>query len=131
MGSLRALEARLARLEARVAAIPDPEEQEARHERLILHLDAWFIGGCFEDIPEKNRDASMWEFVLKYGPVYLEMVWEGIVDGREELLAAGVDFTRVEGVDEDDVAAVRPYGAPGPSTPSKLWGNFSLTPENE
>ena len=130
MGSLRALEARLARLEARVAAIPDPQEQEASAERWILHLDAWLLGGCFEEILEKNRDASMWEDAVKYAPVFLQMVWEGFLDGREELLVAGVGFTRVEGVDEDDVAAVRPYGAPGPGTPPKLWGNLSLTTEN-
>jgi hypothetical protein len=60
-----------------------------------------------EDIPEKDRDPSMWEFVSDYAPVYLRLVWEGILDGRDELLAAGVDFTRLEGVDEDDVAAAR------------------------
>jgi hypothetical protein len=45
--------------------------------------------GCFEDIPEKNRDASMWVFAVKYAPVYLEMTWKGFLDGREELLAPG------------------------------------------
>ena len=128
MGNLKSLEVRLARLEARVAAIPDPEEQEASAKMLLLHHDVWLLGGSFEDIPEEDRDPSIWEFVLKYGPVDLEMVWEGIVGGREELLVAGVDFTRVEGVDEEDVAAVRPYGAPGPDTPPKLWGNLSLPP---
>ena len=61
-----------------------------------------------EDVPEKDRDPSMWEHAVKYGPVFLRMIWEGAMPRREELLAAGVDFTRVEGVDEDDVAAVRP-----------------------
>jgi hypothetical protein len=94
VGNLKTLEVRLARLEAHVAAILDPEEQEASAKMLLLHHDVWLLGGSFEDIPEEDRDPSIWEFVLKYGPVDLEMVWEGIVGGREELLVAGVDFTR-------------------------------------
>lgn len=105
MGSLklRALEVRLARLEARVAAIPDREQEKERKRVWFLHEDAWLLGGTLEDIPEKDRDPSSWECLSEYGPVYLEMVWEGLLDGREVLLAAGVDFTRLESIDEDDI----------------------------
>ena len=96
MGSLRAkaLEARLARLEARVAAIPDPEEKEASNKRFCLHMETWLLGGSFEDIPKEDRDLSLWDFAVSYGPVYLGLVWEEILPGREECLADGVDFTR-------------------------------------
>jgi hypothetical protein len=55
------------------------------------------------------------------------MVWEGLLDGREEALADRVDFTRLEGVDEDDVAAVRAPGLPGPDVHLKLGKNLSLS----
>jgi hypothetical protein len=100
MGNLKALEARLARLEARVATIPDPKEQNASTQGWILHVDTWFLGGSFEDIQEKDREPSMWEQALKYGPVFLKMIWEGNMPGREVLLAAGVDFSRVRGADQ-------------------------------
>ena len=118
MASLKSLEARLARLEARVAAVPDPEEQEARDERWFLHTDTWLLEGSFEDMPEKDRDASMWESLSRYGPSYLGLIWEGILPGREELLAAGVDFTRARGC--EDFVGGRRYGAPAPDTPRKL-----------
>jgi hypothetical protein len=129
MGSmiLRALEARLTRLEARVAAIPDPEEQKEARRVFLLHQDAWLVGGSLEDVPVKDRDPSTWEILSEYGPLYLKMIWEGILDGRDELLAAGVDFTRLEGVDEDDVAAVRAPGLPGPDVHLKLGKNLSLS----
>jgi hypothetical protein len=114
MGRLRAQKARLARLEARIFSIPDPQEKKEQKRILLLCLDVWNRGGTLEDVPVKDRDPSTWEFVLKYAPVYLRMVWEGILDGRDELLAAGVDFTLIEGVDQDDVAAVRAGGSPGP-----------------
>jgi hypothetical protein len=100
MGSLKALEAHHARLEARVAALPDPKEQEARDERWNLHADMWLLEGCFEDIPEKDRDPSMWESLSRYGPSYLGLVWEGILPGRKEYLAAGVDFARASGCED-------------------------------
>ena len=100
MASLRSLEARLARLEAQIAAIPDPEEQNASTEKWILHVHTWLLGGSFADIPEKDRDSSMWGHAVKYGPVFLKMIWEGNMPGREKLLAAGVDFSRVEGADQ-------------------------------
>ncbi len=52
MGNVKALEARLARLEVRVAAITDPEEQEESERVLLLHIETWFLGGSFEDIPK-------------------------------------------------------------------------------
>lgn len=125
--NLRALEARLTRLEARVATISDPEEEKERERILLLYLHIWDRRGSLEDIPEKDRDPSTCELVSKYAPVYLEMVWEGILDGREEALAAGVDFTRLEGVDEDDVAAVHAPGLPGPDVHPKLGKNLSLS----
>jgi hypothetical protein len=115
VGSLKSLEARLTRLEARVAAITDPVEQEESERVLLLHMETWFLGGSFEDIPKKDRDPSLWEHAVKYGPVYLGLVWKGDLPGREEGLAAGVDFTRA--MDCSDGAGDRPYGAPGPDTP--------------
>ena len=103
MASLRSLEARLARLEAQIAAIPDPEEQNASTEKWILHVDTWFLGGSLEDIAEKDREQSMWEQAVKYGPVFLKMIWEGDMPCREELLAAGVDFSLVKGADQEAV----------------------------
>ena len=119
MGSLRAkaLEARLARLEARVAAMPDPKEEEASNKRFYLHMKTWMIGGSFENIPQKDRDPSLWDFAVSYGPVYLGLVWEGYLPGREEDLAAGVDFTRA--MDCSDIVGGRFLGAPGPDTPRK------------
>jgi hypothetical protein len=133
MGSLklRALEPRLARLEARVAAIPDPEEEKEQERILRLYLDVWDRGGTLEDVPEKDRDPGTWKVVSDYAPVYTGMVWEGLLEGREEHLAEGFDFTRLEGVDEDDVAAAR-AGVPGLSDPKvapKRRGNRSLTKE--
>ncbi len=118
MGTLKSLEARLACLEARVAAIPDPEEQEASRKTYLLHEETWLLGGSFEDIPAQDRDSSTWEFLLRYGPSYLGLVWEGILPGREELLAAGVDFTRASGC--EDFVGGRLYGAHDPDTPRKL-----------
>ena len=118
MGRLRTYEARLARLEARIFSIPDPDEQKEEERVLRLYLNVWDRRGSLEDVPEKDRDPSMWQIVSDYAPVHLRMVWEGTLNGREEALAAGVDFTRLEGVDADDVAAVLASGAPGPPVPT-------------
>lgn len=130
MGNLRSLEARLARLEARILAIPDPEEQKAREQVTLAHHETWLLGGSFEDVMEKDRDPALWDFVLKYGPVHLEMVWKGLLDGREELLAAGVDFARLAGIDEDEVAAARASGATGPEVASEASGDLPLSEED-
>ena len=124
MGNLKALEARLARLEARVATIPDPKEQNASTQGWILHVDTWFLGGSFEDIPEKDRDPIMWEDVAKYGPAFLKMIWEENMPGREELLAAGVDFTRARGC-EDFVGGRPPTAPPAPTRLASSEGSFS------
>ena len=121
MGISKGLQARLARLEAKVEALPDPvAEQEAELERarlFELHWLTWATGGSFEDIPEKDRDPEIWESVLRYGPILLGYVWEGFEPGREELLAIGVDFTLA---DDLDIVSAPKYGAPGPDTPRKL-----------
>ncbi len=118
MGNLKALEARLAHLEARVAAIPDPKVQEARDERWILHIDTWLHEGSIEDIPEKDCDSSMWNSLSQYGPSYMGLVWEEILPGREEFLAAGGEFMRAR--DCEDFVGGRPFDVPGPDTPRKL-----------
>jgi hypothetical protein len=100
-----------------VAAIPEPEEGEANDKRFYLHMETWFLGGSFEDVPEEERDPSLWELAVSCGPVYLGLVWEGGLPGREEGLADGVDFTRA--MDCSDSVGGRPYGAPGPDTPRK------------
>ena len=84
-----------------------------------LHFEMWMFEGSFEDIPEKDRDPELWEFFVRYSPVFLGLIWEGERPGREELLAAEVDFTRAYD-DGYDIVGVRPYGAPGPNTPRKL-----------
>jgi hypothetical protein len=97
------VEARLVRLEASVKALPDPAAEREKERVSKLHYWTWLLGGPFEDIPEKDRDPELWEQACRYGHVLLEYIWEGAPDEREELLAAGVDFTQVEGIDEDDV----------------------------
>ena len=74
--------------------------------------------GSFEDIPKEDRDPKLWKGACEIGPIQLGSIWEGLDPGREELLAAGVDFTRA--YDCSDIVGVRPYGAPGPDTPRKL-----------
>ena len=107
------VEERLTRLGASVRCLPDPEAESER-ERLFLelHFFTWAIGGSLGDIPEKDRDLELWEFAVEYGPISLGLVWEGKQPGREELLAAGVDFTLARDVSE--LVSGRPYGAPGP-----------------
>jgi|SRR5215204_3216858 len=119
MRSLKDLEARLARLEASVRGLPElAEEEQEKKSPLKRHIHAWLFGGLFEDIPEKERDLELWEFCCDYGPVWLELVWEDL-PGHEWLLAAGVDFTRAEGIDEEMVGGC-PYGAGGSDEPAKL-----------
>ncbi len=103
MGIPKHLEERVARLEARVKYLPDPEAERERKRVVELHANTWLVEGSLEDIPEKDRDQELWGHYCKYSPVILRMIWEGNLEGRDELLAAGVDFTRAEGIDEDDV----------------------------
>ena len=122
MGIPQRLQARLARLEASVEALPGPVAEQAaerERERLFeLHMVTWSTRGSFEDIPEKDRDLEMWELFCEHGPLILGAIWKGFEPGREEYLAAGVDFTLA-----DDLPGFRSapkYGAPGPNTPRKL-----------
>jgi len=119
MRGLKHLEARLARLEVNFESLGDLAEGQEKKSLLELHIQTWLFGGSFEDIPEKERDPELWEFSCEYGPVWLGLVWEEHLPGRERLLAAGVDFTRAEGIDEEMVGG-RPYGAGGPNAPPKL-----------
>ena len=107
----------LTRLEARVRCLPDPEAERERERLLERHIFTWSLRGSLDDIPEKDRDLELWEFAVEYGPIFLGLVWEGEQPGREELLAAGVDFTLARDV---SLVGGRPYGAPGPDTPRKL-----------
>jgi hypothetical protein len=109
---------RLEKLEARVASLPDREAERERKRLYELHFVTWATRGSFADIPEKQRDPEMWESVVEYAPIFLGYIWEGFHPGREEFLAAGVDFTLAD--DVSDVIGGRKYGAPGPDTPRKL-----------
>ncbi len=106
------------RLETRAAAIPGSDEQKEKEKIWHVYLDVWDCGGTLEDVPEKDRDPRIWDIVSSCALTFLEMVWEGILDGREELLAAGVDFTLAAEI--TDYYAFREYGAPDPDTPRKL-----------
>ena len=120
MSSLKRLEARLARLEVTFKDLGDLAKKEQEQKSLLeRHIHTWLFGGSFEDIPEEERDLELWEFCCDYVPVWLELVWEEHLPGREQLLAAGVDFTRAEGIDEDMVGG-RPCGAADPNAPPKL-----------
>ena len=104
MRSLKRLEPRLARLEVSFKDLPDLAREEQEKKSLLeLHIQTWLAGGSFEDIPEKERDPEFWEFLCTYGPVWLGLVWENHLPGRDQLLAAGVDFARAEGIDEEMV----------------------------
>ncbi len=118
MGIHKRARERLTRLEASVRCLPDPEAERERERLLELHCFTWSIGGSLGDIPEKDRGLELWEFAAEYGPIFLGLVWEGRQPARDELLAAGVDFTLARDVSE--LVGGRPYGAPGPDTPRKL-----------
>ena len=82
------------------------------------HVHTWLMGGSFEDIPEKDRNPTLWEEASKYGPVWLGLVREGVLPGHKELLAAGVDFTRAMDVGGGIVGKRRNH-APAPTTRRK------------
>ena len=88
-----------------MAYLPDPEAQRESKRLRELHYLTWLDGGSFEDIPEEDRDRKVWEAHCNFGPVLLKLIWKGRLPGREELLDAGIDFTRAEGISEDDVRA--------------------------
>jgi hypothetical protein len=110
----RVLYERLERLERK---IPQPDDQtgretewEGRTESLFRHFRVWAVRGKLEEVPEEIRDAEMWGYAEAYGPSFLGMVWEGILEGREEFLAAGVDFTLAE--DCSDIVGGRLHPPP-------------------
>ena len=92
----RALYERLERLERKIPRPAEQTEREGSTELYLEHFRVWAIGGEIEEIPEGIRDAEMWAHAEEYGPVFLGLVWEGILEGREEFLAAGIDFTLAE-----------------------------------
>jgi hypothetical protein len=92
----RDLQERLNRLERQIPRPADQTEREGSTELLLWHFRVWAVGGELEEIPEEIRDAEMWAYAEEYGPVFLGLVWEGVLEGREEFLAAGVDFTLAE-----------------------------------
>ena len=92
----RALHGRLERLERKMPQPADQSEREGSTELFLEHFRVWAVGGELEEIPEEIRDAEMWARAEEYGPVFLGLVWEGILEGREEFLEAGVDFTLAE-----------------------------------
>ena len=87
------LQERINRLERKIPRPVDQTEREGRTELLLRHFRVWAVGGEIEEVPEGIRDAEMWAHVEESGPVFLGLVWEGILEGREEFLAAGIDFT--------------------------------------
>jgi hypothetical protein len=114
----RALYERLERLERK---IPRPDDQtgretelEGRTELALRHLKVWAVRGEIEEVPAEIRDAEMWARAEEYGPGFLGMVWEGILEGREEFLAAGVDFTLAE--DCSDIVGGRLHPPPRPES---------------
>jgi hypothetical protein len=92
----RDLQKRLNRLERKIPRPADQTEQEGRTELHLRHFKVWAVGGEIEEVPEEIRDAEMWAHAEEYGPVFLGLVWEGTLEGREEFLAAGIDFTLAE-----------------------------------
>jgi hypothetical protein len=92
------LEKRLARLEAWARQLPTEPASE-RERRLGLYdtyFDAWARGLSLENATQEKADVEIWEATERYGPMVMGMIWEGILPGREELLAAGADFSRAE-----------------------------------
>src|ERR671932_2204144 len=89
----RDLQKRLNWLERQIPRPADQSEREGWTELFLWHSRVWAVGGELEELPEEIRDAKMWAYAEEYGPVFLGLVWEGILEGREEFLAAGVKFT--------------------------------------
>ena len=110
---------RLARLEARVESLRDPEaEREGKRLHLLYHY-TWLDGGSLEDIPEEDRDPQLWKLHTTSFLEAFELYWEGSVPVPQELLEAGIDFKRAEGVDEDSVRAFLKRVIYEPDTPDE------------
>ena len=88
-----------------MAYLPDPEAERESKRLWKLHLLTWLVEGSFEDIPEEDRDRELWERACDWGPAILAVMWDCGGPELDEALADGVDFTRVEGITEDDVRA--------------------------
>ncbi len=110
----RDLQERLNRLERQIPRPADQTEREGWTELFLWHFKTWSVGGELEALPEEIRDAKMWANAEEYGPVFLGLVWEGILEGREEFLAAGVDFTLAE--DCSDIVGGRLPPRPHPES---------------
>jgi hypothetical protein len=115
----KALYERLERLERKMLErkIPQPADQTEREteregwtESLLRHFRVWAVGGELEEVPAEIRDAEMWAHAEQFGPVFLGLVWEGILEGREEFIAAGIDFTLAE--DCSDIVGGRLHPPP-------------------
>ena len=118
---VRNLHDRLKRLERQMPRPPDlpaSEEREKRDRLYGLHLEAWSKGQKLDDLPEEVRNAEMWAAIERHGPALLGLVWEGDIEGREEMLKAGVDFNLA--ADCSDTIGGR-CNPPGPDTPRKLF----------
>jgi hypothetical protein len=101
--------------------MPQPSGQEERElwtELYLKHFETWSEGGKFEEIPAEIRDAGAWAHAETYGPVFLGLVWHGVIEGREELLATGVDFGLAQ--ECSDIVGGRLHPPPNPNTPRKL-----------
>jgi hypothetical protein len=92
------LERRLARLEARARQLPtEPaSERQRRLELYDSYFEGWVRGLSLEDISQEGADVEIWWGIEQYAPIMLGLIWEGILPGREELLAAGIDFGKAE-----------------------------------
>lgn len=124
----RNLHERLERLERQMPhppELPDPGEQEKKARLNGLHFEAWSRGKKLDDLPKEVRDGEMWAAIERYGPVVLGLVWEGRIEGREELLEAGVDFNLATDC-SDSIGGRR--NPPGPYTPRKL-GSVPTSPK--
>ena len=102
-----------------MAYLPDPEAEREWERLYELYFLTWARRGSFEDITERDRDPELWKSIVeRYGPVFLGLIWKGHYPGREEYLAAGVDFTLADEL--SGVICAPKYGAPDPATPRKL-----------
>jgi hypothetical protein len=110
----KALYERLERLERKIPQPADQTERETEREgwteSLLRHFRVWAVGGELEEVPAEIRDAEMWAHAEQFGPVFLGLVWEGILEGREEFIAAGIDFTLAE--DCSDIVGGRLHPPP-------------------
>jgi hypothetical protein len=79
----RDLQERLDWLERRIPQPPDGEEREQWTEHFLEHFKAWAVGQTLEEVPEQIRDARMWVYAEVYGPVFLEIEREGIIEGGD------------------------------------------------